>query len=71
MEKTYIKNYLNARTAISLFNGTIGSNPISEIHLLLTSAGENWHLFDTIDIVKYNSGEYPSSIYITHFKIKR
>ena len=38
------------------YNGT-GSNPISEIHLLLTSAGENWHLFDTIDIVKHSSGE--------------
>ena len=38
------------------YSGTIGSNPKSVTHLLLTSAGENWHLFDTIDVVKYNSG---------------
>ena len=36
---------------------TIGSNPQSVTHLLLTSAGENWHLFDTIDVVKYKSGD--------------
>ncbi|HKJ80802.1 MAG TPA: S41 family peptidase [Ignavibacteriaceae bacterium] len=39
------------------FEGTIGSNAKSIIHLLLTSAGENWHLFDTIDVVKYNNGD--------------
>ncbi len=39
------------------FTGTICGNPESANHLLLTSAGENWHLFDTIDIVKYNSGD--------------
>ncbi len=37
--------------------GHIGSNPESAAHMLLTSAGENWHLFDTIDVVKYNNGD--------------
>jgi hypothetical protein len=35
------------------YSGTIGSNTRSMTHLLLTSAGENWHLFDTIDVIKY------------------
>jgi hypothetical protein len=26
-------------------------------HALLNAAGENWHLFDTIDIVKYSTGD--------------
>ncbi|MFC2088186.1 S41 family peptidase [Calditrichota bacterium] len=36
--------------------GTYGSNPSSVTHGLLTAAGENWHLFDVIDIVKYSTG---------------
>ena len=39
------------------FNGTIGSNPESVTYSLLTSAGENWHLFDTIDVIKYKTGD--------------
>lgn len=35
----------------------MGSNDESAIHILLQSAGLNWHLFDTIDIVKYSSGD--------------
>lgn len=30
-----------------------GSTPESALHSLLVSAGENWHLFDSIDIVRY------------------
>lgn len=37
--------------------GYWGSAPSSHNHALLMSAGMNWHLFDTIDIVKYNSGD--------------
>ncbi len=37
--------------------GTLGSNPQSVNYNLLTCAGENWHLFDTIDIVKYSSND--------------
>ncbi len=34
-----------------------GGSDLSSTHIWLTSAGENWHLFDTIDIVKYDSGD--------------
>ncbi len=34
-----------------------GSTIESMKHCLLMSAGMNWHLFDTIDIVKYSTGE--------------
>jgi len=33
------------------------SNTSSDLYNLLTAAGENWHLFDTIDIVKYTTGD--------------
>lgn len=35
---------------------SIGTNPESVIHGFLTSVGENWHLFNTIDIQKYSTG---------------
>nr|NQU91151.1 hypothetical protein [Bacteroidota bacterium] len=34
-----------------------GSTTASISHQILMSAGMNWHLFDTIDIVKYGTGE--------------
>lgn len=34
-----------------------GSSPSSFDHSFLMAAGLNWHLFDTIDIVKYDSGD--------------
>lgn len=34
-----------------------GSSPTSFDHSFLMAAGMNWHLFDTIDIVKYETGE--------------
>lgn len=34
-----------------------GSSPSSFDHSFLMAAGMNWHLFDTIDIVKYNTGD--------------
>ena len=34
-----------------------GSSPASMEHCLMMSAGLNWHLFDTIDIVKHDGGE--------------
>jgi hypothetical protein len=35
----------------------IGSSSSSFTHSLLRAAGRNWHLFDTIDIVKFSSGD--------------
>jgi len=34
-----------------------GSTDAAMHHAMLISAGQNWHLFDTIDIVKYDTGE--------------
>lgn len=34
-----------------------GSSPRSMSHALLSSAGSNWGLFDTIDVVKYATGD--------------
>ncbi|MBP1657303.1 MAG: 5'-Nucleotidase domain protein [Bacteroidetes bacterium] len=36
--------------------GVLASTESSRMHMLLTAAGLNWHLFDTIDIVRYPSG---------------
>ncbi|MBM3330673.1 hypothetical protein FJY68_02325 [candidate division WOR-3 bacterium] len=38
-------------------NYIYGSCSTAVTHALLNAAGENWHLFDTIDIVKYTSGD--------------
>ena len=37
-----------------------GSTPLSWEHSALISAGQNWHLFDTIDIQKYGTDEVVS-----------
>jgi len=34
-----------------------GSSESSYSHSMLMSAGMNWHLFDTIDVIKYNTGD--------------
>jgi hypothetical protein len=34
-----------------------GSTEASMHHVMMMSAGNNWHLFETIDIVKYDSGQ--------------
>ncbi len=38
-------------------SGMWGSCPAAVTHTFLAAAGENWHLFDTVDIVKYDSGD--------------
>jgi hypothetical protein len=37
--------------------GRWGSSPRSMTHSMLSSAGNNWGLFDTVDIVKYAAGD--------------
>ena len=54
--KELYKELLTAQLPISL-NWVWGSNDKSITHCILSSAGLNWHLFDTIDIVKYNTGD--------------
>lgn len=38
-------------------NSVNGSSPSSHLHYHLQAAGLNWHLFDTIDILKYSTGD--------------
>ena len=38
-------------------NGFWGSCPSSYEHSFLGAAGMNWHLFDTLDVVKYGAGD--------------
>jgi len=53
--KQLYKQLLEAQ--LPLRNSQVGSNDESAIHISLQSAGLNWHLFDTIDIIKYSSGD--------------
>jgi hypothetical protein len=36
--------------------GPMGASKSARMHMLLAAAGMNWHLFDTIDVVRYRSG---------------
>jgi len=54
--KELYQELLTAQLPISL-NWVWGSNDKSITHCILSSAGLNWHLFDTIDIVKYENGD--------------
>ncbi len=49
---------LSAELPIEWWGGTnYGSSPRSMTHGLLASAGSNWGLFDTVDAVKYSTGD--------------
>ena len=54
--KVLYKELLDAQLPI-LPTWVWGSTGESMTHIFLQSAGLNWHLFDTIDIIKYNSGD--------------
>ena len=54
--KTLYRQLLAAELPIHL-GWVCGSTDASMEHCLMMSAGLNWHLFDTIDVVKYDSGE--------------
>ncbi len=48
-----------------LFGGPLGSTPAAVNHVTIMSAGANWGLFDTIDVMKYPSNEivhYPTAL---------
>ena len=53
--KKLYKELLDAQLPIR--NQGVGSTKESMTHIILSSAGLNWHLFDTIDIVKYSTGD--------------
>jgi len=56
--KRLYKELLEAGLPLEWFGeGRWGSSPRSMIHGFLNSAGNNWGLFDTIDVVKYSTGD--------------
>ncbi|MCW8818216.1 MAG: S41 family peptidase [Ignavibacteriaceae bacterium] len=54
--KVLYKELLDAQLPI-LPTWVWGSTDESMTHIFLQSAGLNWHLFDTIDIIKHNTGD--------------
>lgn len=50
------RQLLEAELPIQL-NWVCGSNEESMHHCMMMSAGLNWHLFDTIDVIKHGNGE--------------
>lgn len=62
--KELYRQVLAAELPISLFSSW-GSTDHAMDDLMLRSAGLNWHLFDTLDVVKYNNGDtlsFPTSL---------
>ena len=53
--KILYQNLLEAELPLEF--GITGSTAEAWDHIYLSSAGLNWHLFDTIDIIKYTSGD--------------
>ena len=54
--KQLYKELLSAQLPLQ-WNWSHGSSPKSMTHSLLNSAGSNWGLFDTLDVVKYETGD--------------
>jgi len=55
--KDLIKELMSFQLPVYLSWSVPGSDKISNAHNLLCGAGMNWHLFDTLDVVKYASGD--------------
>jgi hypothetical protein len=55
--KKLYKDLLSARLPFEWWDGPFGSTNTSMTYSLLNSAGNNWSLFDTVDVVKYMSGD--------------
>ena len=55
--KKLYKDLLSAQLPFEWWDGPFGSTNRSMTHSLLNSAGNNWSLFDTVDAVKYVSGD--------------
>ncbi|MBK8549515.1 MAG: hypothetical protein IPL53_00090 [Ignavibacteria bacterium] len=55
--KVLVEEILSCEFPIVYDYSWIGSSPSAFNHSLLISAGMNWHLFDTIDVIKYSTGD--------------
>ena len=55
--KQLYKDLLAAQLPFEWWDGPFGSTNRSMTYSLLNSAGNNWSLFDTVDVVKYVSGD--------------
>ncbi len=54
--KKLYKEILNAQVPLSPTGHPV-STKAAKIHNIMINAGMNWHLFDTLDVVKYTTGE--------------
>jgi len=64
--KNLYKALLNAQLPLHTLWGmvAVASDLNSFTHMVLSDAGMNWHLFDTLDVVKYSTGDtlhFPTS----------
>ena len=55
--KNLYRSLLDAGVPVSYLSSINGSTPKSTTHAFLSAVGMNWGLFDTIDVVKYSSGD--------------
>ncbi len=55
--KRLYRQLLDAGLPVSYYNSAAGSTPESMTYFYLMAVGHNWGLFDTIDVVKYSSGD--------------
>jgi hypothetical protein len=55
--KRLYRQLLDAGLPVSYFNSWSGTTPESQTHFYLMAIGHNWGLFDTIDVVKYSTGD--------------
>jgi hypothetical protein len=55
--KQLYRQVLDAGLPVSFFNSWAGTTPESQTHFYLMAVGHNWGLFDTIDVVKYSTGD--------------
>ena len=63
--KTSIRELLDAELPILSGGNRLGSTPAAAEHVAIMSVGNNWGLFDTIDVVKYTTKDtvhYPTSL---------
>jgi hypothetical protein len=55
--KRLYRQLLDAGLPVTYFDSWSGTSPESQTHFYLMAVGHNWGLFDTIDVVKYSTGD--------------
>ncbi len=55
--KTMYRSLLDAGVPVDLYYSWTGSSPESKIYDILSGVTRNWGMFDTVDVVKYATGD--------------